>query len=289
MSQQAVEHLAKALESHVYKLAHEIGERNIQKYDRLDEAAEYIIEQFRSFGYNVEFQSYNLLDKTVRNIIAARIGVKKPTEIVIAGAHYDSCMNPGADDNASGVAGLIELARFMSDKETQKTIRFVSFVNEKPPFYKTDNMGSRVYAKEAKRKGEDIKACLIMDMIGYYSDKVSSQRYPPFFRIFYPNKGNFIIVVGNLKSGRLVKKVVSSFKNHSQFPIESVVTFQFVPGVEFSDHWSFWQEGYPAALITDTGFYRNPHYDSSSDTFEKLNYESMAEAVKGLSAVLAQH
>lgn len=284
-------YLAKILESHVYQLAHEIGERSINRYEALNEAAKYITEQFCSFGYNVEFQSYNILGKTCKNILVTKLGAEKPNEIIIVGAHYDSYSNPGADDNASGIASLIELARFMSNKKTKCTIRFVAFVNEKPPFYKTENMGSMVYTRKAENKGEDIKASLIMDMIGYYSDKINSQHYPPLFSLFYlfdSNKGNYLCVVGNFKSRRLAKKVVSDFKSHSQFPIESLVTFQFVRGVELSDHWSFWQAGYPAVLITDTGFYRNPYYDSSSDTFEKLDYESMAEIVKGLSAVLVE-
>lgn len=281
-------HLAKILESHVYKLAHQIGERSVYKYDKLDEAAKYITEQFRGFGYNVEFQNYNLLGETVKNIIATSVGAERSAEIIIAGAHYDSCFNPGADDNASSIAGLLELARFISDKKTQRTIRFVAFVNEEPPFFKTRNMGSRVYAKALKARGEQIYAALILEMIGCYSDKPNSQQYPPLFGLFYPNKGNFIGVVGNLQSRRLAKRVVSDFKNHSQFPIESVVTFGFVPGVDFSDHWSFWQEGYPAVMITDTGFYRNPDYHSRSDTYEKLDYDSMASVVRGLSAVLIE-
>ena len=280
--------LAKILKSHVYKLAHQIGERSVYKYEKLEEAAGYITEQFGSFGYNVEFQKYTLLGKTVKNIIATKVGSKIPEEVIIVAAHYDSCFNPGADDNASAVAGLIELAKTTSDKKTNSTIKFIAFVNEEPPFFKTERMGSRVYAKEAKAKGENIKAVLILEMIGYYSNKPNSQRYPPLFGLFYPNKGNFIAIVGNFQSRWLVKKVMTDFKKQTKFPIESVATFGFVPGVDFSDHWSFWQEGYPAVMITDTGFYRNPHYHSSCDTYEKLDYESMAEVVKGLSAVIIE-
>ena len=280
--------LAKILKSHVYKLAQEIGDRSVFKIERLDQAAEYITQTLRSFGYNVEFQSYTLFNETVKNIIATKIGVDRPDEIIILAAHYDSCFNPGADDNASAVAGLIELARNMSDKQTNRSIKFIAFVNEEPPFFKTKNMGSRVYTKEARAKGENIQAAVILEMIGYYSDKANSQRYPPLFGLFYPNKGNFIGIVGDFHSRWLVKKVVSSFKRQTQFPVESVVTFSFVAGVDFSDHWSFWQEGYPAVMVTDTGFYRNPNYHSSSDTYETLNYESMAEVVRSLSGVLVE-
>lgn len=280
--------LVKILKSHVYRLAQEIGERSVFKYEKLNEAAEYITEQFRLYGYDVEFQDYTVLNKTVKNIIAIKTGVKSPDEIIIVAAHYDSCFNPGADDNASGVAALLELASSISGKQIGRSIKFIAFVNEEPPFFKTENMGSLVYAREAKAKGENIGAVLALEMIGYYSDRPNSQRYPPIFGLFYPNKGNFICIVGNFHSRKLVKEIVSTFRRNTQFPIESVVTLAFVPGVDFSDHWSFWQQGYPAVMITDTGFYRNPHYHTNADTYEKLNYKSMAEVVKGLSAVLLE-
>ena len=278
--------LVEKLKQHVYKLAHDIGDRSVYEYERLDEAARYITETFRSFGYNVEFQNYSVLKREVKNIIATNIGVERPEEIIIVGAHYDTCFNPGADDNASAVAGLLELARFMSDKRTNRSIKFIAFVNEEPPFFKTEIMGSRVYTKDAKARGEDIKAVLILESIGYYSDKPHSQQYPPFFGLFYPNKGNFITIVGNLRSRWLVKKVVSNFRNQTQFPIESIVTFDFIPGVDFSDHWSFWKEGYPAIMITDTAFYRNPNYHESTDLPQTLDYQSMGEVVNGLYYVL---
>jgi len=278
--------LVERLKQHVYKLSQEIGDRSVFKYEKLKQAENYIADQFNSLGYKTEFQEYFLLGKATRNIIATKAGTTRPQEIIILGAHYDTCFNPGANDNASAVAGLIELARMISDKQTNRTIRFIAFVNEEPPFFKSEDMGSRFYAKQAKASKEDLKAVLILEMIGYYSDKPFSQRYPLFFGLFHPNKANFIAIVGNFHSARLVKQVVSEFKKHSEFPIESITTFGFVPGVDFSDHWSFWKEGYPAVMITDTAFYRYSHYHSNSDTYEKLNYEAMLEVVKGLEAVL---
>ena len=280
--------LVKTLEFHVHKLADEIGDRSVFNYEKLDEAARYITQAFQSFGYNVEFQSYNVSNKEVKNIIAFKQGAQKPDEIIIVGAHYDTCYNPGADDNASAVAGLLELARFLSGEQINRSIKFIAFVNEEPPFFTTEDMGSVVYVREAKTKGENIKGALILEMIGYYTDRPNSQRYPLFYGLFYPNKGNFIAVVGNPQSRHLLKQVTSIFRKHSQFPIESVLSFGFAPGADFSDHWSFWKTGYPALMITDTAFYRNPHYHSSSDTYEKLNYESMAEVVRGLNAVLLE-
>lgn len=280
------EQLAKALEAHVYHLSEEIGDRSLFNYRALQKAEEYITEQFRSFGYDIEFQEYTISDKPTKNIIALKEGAKNPEEIIIIGAHYDTCFNPGADDNASAVAALLELARLLHDKETNRSIKFIAFVNEEPPFFHTENMGSRIYVKGAKERGEDIKGALILEMIGYYSNEAHSQRYPPLFGLFYPNKGNFIGVVGNFASQWLVKRVASFFKANSQFPVESIVAPSIVSGVDFSDNWSFWKEGYPAVMITDTAFYRYPHYHSDSDTYEKLDYVSMQEVVKGLSGVL---
>ena len=280
--------LAERLKQHVYKLAQDIGDRSVFNYQGLQEAAGYISRQFESFGYQVELQEYTVYNKTVKNIIVSKKGSVSPQEIIIAGAHYDTCSNPGADDNASAVAAVLELARFISDKQTRRTIRFIAFVNEEPPFFKSEEMGSRVYARQAKRKGEEIKAALILESIGYYSQRLNSQRYPLFFGPFYPNRGNFIAVVGDFSSRRLVREVVANFKKKTRFPVESTVAFGFVPGIDFSDHWSFWQEGYRAAMITDTAFYRNPGYHSSRDTPDKLNYRYSSEVVEGLGAVIIE-
>lgn len=226
--------LAEKLKYHVYKLSHEIGDRSVFEYEKLKQAEAYITEQFTSFGYKIEFQSYNLYDKTVRNIIAVKKGITKPEEIIILGAHYDTCFNPGADDNASGVSVLLELGRALYSIPTNRSIKFIAFVNEEPPFFKTESMGSMVYVREARKKKEDIKASLILESVGYYTANPNSQHYPPLFGLFYPNKGNFITIVGNFSSRWLVKKVVSSFKEKTAFPIESVITFGFVPGVDFS-------------------------------------------------------
>lgn len=277
--------LAESLEQHVYKLSHEIGDRSVFEYDQLKAAESYITEQFTSFGYKVEFQSYEVSNKTVKNIIVEKTGLEQPNEIVIVGAHYDTCFNPGADDNASAVAGLLELARSLYEVETSNTLKFIAFVNEEPPFFKTKKMGSWVYAKSCRERKENIKGVIILEMIGYYSDKPYSQRYPPLLGPFYPNRGNFIGVVGNFNSNWLTKKVAATFKDHSNFPIESLA-LGFIPGADLSDHWSFWKHGYSAVMITDTAFFRNFNYHSSSDTYEKLDYVNMAEVVRGLSAVL---
>lgn len=280
--------LIEKLKQHVYSLAQAIGNRSFFEYEKLEEAAGYIKKELASSGYRVGFQEFSLEDRQVKNIIATKPGKLKPQEIIIVGAHYDTCFNPGADDNASAIAGMLELASFLFPVQTNRTIKFIAFVNEEPPFFRTENMGSRVYAKEAKKNAEDIRAAIILEMIGYYSNQPHSQKHPPLLNLFYPHQGNFICLVGNLSSRRLVNKIVTSFKSHSQFPIESFVGPTFISGIDFSDHWSFWKEGYPAVMVTDTAFYRYPHYHSNLDTYEKLDYKSMAEVVRTLSKVLIE-
>lgn len=280
--------MVKKLKQHVYRLSHEIGDRSMAKYDKLNEAAEYITGTFSSFGYEVKFQEYEAKGKTAKNIIVSKIGKKHPEEIIVIGAHYDSYSNPGADDNASAVAGLLELAEFIFDKDADRTIKFIAFTNEEPPFFKTEKMGSFVYARDARTRGENIKAALILESIGYYTDRPFSQRYFPVMRFFHPNRGNYIGIVGNPPSGDLARRIVSLFKEGSRFPVELFVLPSFVPGIDFSDNWSFWKEGYPAVMITDTAFYRNPHYHRKSDTYRTLNYENTAEVVKGIAAVLVE-
>jgi Zn-dependent M28 family amino/carboxypeptidase len=280
--------LTENLKRHVYKLSAEIGNRSFSEYENLQAAADYITAQFATYGYAVQFHDYTILSKTARNIIAVKKGSSDRGDEIIVAAHYDSCLNPGADDNASGIAVLLELARIIVDSYTDCSIRFIAFTNEEPPFFHTETMGSRVYVKEAVKRRDDIKAVIVLEMVGYYSDQPDSQSYPPLLGPFYPNKGNFIAVVGNFGSHWLVNSIVSSFKEQSSLPIEALVAPSFIPGVDFSDHWSFWQEGYAAVMITDTAFYRNPFYHTFLDTYEKLNYQAMSEVVTGLTAVLVQ-
>jgi len=269
------------LKSHVRQLSETIGNRSVYEYEKLQQAANYIVEQFKSYGYRVEFQEYTVWGKKFKNIIAAKRGAMAPEEIIVVGAHYDSCDNPGADDNASGVAGLLELARVFSDKVSGRTIEFVAFVNEEPPFFKTEAMGSLVYTRSSKSRQKDIKAAIVLEMIGYYSNAFNSQRYSMILGLFYPNRGNFITAVGDLKSRSLNKDIARAFKKRSVFPIESI-SLGFVPGADFSDHWAFWQEGYPAVMITDTAFLRNYNYHNNLDTIEKLNFDYMANVIEGL-------
>jgi Zn-dependent M28 family amino/carboxypeptidase len=274
------------LQRHVWALAGEIGKRNIFSYENLEKAARYIEKQFKDTGYPVEKQTYQVEGKSATNIFTQKNGLANADEIIIVGAHYDTVLDsPGADDNASGVAGLLELARLWKGQEGRKTVRFVAFTLEEPPFYKTEQMGSRVYARSVK--DENISAMLCLEMLGYYTNQEKSQDYPlPLMKTIYPDKGNFIAIVGNLSSRSLVKKVENAYKTKASTPVESLSTFDFVAGVDFSDHASFWEVGFPAVMITDTAFYRNPHYHTASDLPDTLDYSTFANTVWGLFHVL---
>lgn len=279
--------LSEKLKRHVVKLSNEIGDRSIFNYENLEKTAGYLEEEFLSYGYNIEFQKYIVSNRETRNIIAKKTGIKFPNEIILVGAHYDSCFNPGADDNASGIAALLELARMVANENVDRTIEFVAFVNEEPPFFKTEEMGSRIYAKRARAENKNIKAVIAFDLIGFYSNRIFSQRYPIIAGLFFPNKGNFIGVFGNFKSRYLVSEITRIFKNNSSFPVASIA-LDFIPGIDFSDHWSFWKEGYPAVMISDTAFLRHRNYHKNTDTFEKLNYKDMACVIEGIYEVLIQ-
>ncbi|MFQ5803164.1 MAG: M28 family peptidase [Candidatus Methylomirabilales bacterium] len=276
------------LEKHVSMLAGEIGERNIWHPQGLEASVDYIEKALKDLRYQVEVQEFNVEGTTVANLEAERIGTSLAGEIVIVGAHYDSVIGtPGANDNASGVAGLLEIARLLATEELSRTVRFVAFVNEEPPFFLTGDMGSRVYASRSRQGGEDIVAMLSIETIGYYSEDHGSQHYPFPFSYFYPNTANFIGFIGNFSSRRLVRRAIGTFRKHTNFPSEGLAAPEWVTGVGWSDHWSFWKEGYPAIMVTDTALFRYDHYHTPQDTPEKLDYARTARVVTGLTRVVA--
>lgn len=270
------------LKGHITTLSETIGDRRVGKDTSLQQAAAYIINQFKESGYAVAFQTYTVAGHTVQNILATRTGTAAVPKMVVVGAHYDTYDNPGADDNASGVALLLELARTFAQKQPYYTVQFVAFVNEEPPFFKTAAMGSNVFAHVARQRQEPIAAALILESLGYYTDEPNSQLYPPFFGWLYPNAGNFLAVVSNFSSRRIVNQVTAAFRETSSFPLESISTTAMVPGIDFSDNWSFWEEGYPAVMLSDGALYRNPHYHRDTDTVETINFPAMGEVFTGL-------
>ncbi len=275
------------LKAHVVMLAGAIGERNLRRYQALNAAADYISQQFQEMGYTVREQTFVVEGKDVKNLEAELSGKSRPQESILFGAHYDSVAgSPGANDNASGVAALLALARLANQQRFARTVRFVAFVNEELPYFQTRHMGSRVYALGCAQRGERIAAMLSLETIGYYSDLDSSQSYPFPFGFFYPRTGNFVGFVGNLASRDLVRRIVAGFRKHTRFPSEGVAAPGIIPGISWSDQWSFWEEGYPAVMVTDTAFYRYGQYHTLRDTPEIIDYESMARVVAGLGHVL---
>lgn len=280
--------LAARLRAHVERIAGAIGERNVFHPPALAAAAEYIRGEWRRQGYPVVAQGYGVEDLWCENLAVEIPGRSSAGGIILVGAHYDSVRHsPGADDNASGVAALLELGGALAGLRPGKTLRLVAFVNEEPPFFFWGNMGSGEYARAARHRGDDIRIMLSLEMLGYYDDTPGSQHYPPLLGRFYPDTGNFIGFVSNLASRRVLRQVVAAFRAHSDFPCEQLATFAWVPGVAWSDQLSFWREGYPAVMVTDTAFYRNPHYHSSTDTPDKLSYARMAQVVEGLCDAVA--
>ena len=275
------------LYKHVESLVNTPQPRNFYNVASLDSAAAYIKAQFEEFGYTPEEQVFTVEGREYRNIIAL-IGPENTRRIVI-GAHYDVCGDQdGADDNASAVAGLLELARVAKEHDSLLTnqIEFVAYTLEEPPNFGSKTMGSYVHAKSLKDKNVDVEVMICLEMIGYFTDE-KTQRYPlPLMGLFYPKQGNFIAVVGNGKSKQYIKKVRDAIRNNSTIVCRSLTAPSFVTGVDFSDHRNYWKFGYKALMITDTSFYRNLNYHTIYDTIDTLDFEKMAEVVKGVAGFI---
>jgi Zn-dependent M28 family amino/carboxypeptidase len=275
------------LRAHVDALAGTIGERHIWQYSSLLQAAEYIAAELRTSGYEPVRQSYEIARLPVSNIEASLRGTTRAAEIVVLGAHYDAVAGcPGANDNATGVAALLELARRFAPHAHARTIRFVAFVNEEPPFFRTPRMGSVVYANAARARGDRVTAMLALETMGYYSDDRGSQRYPAGVERFYPDVGNFIGLVSNVRSARLLMNARRAFRQRTSFPVQAAAVPAAIPGVGWSDHWSFWQAGYQAMMVTDTAPFRYPWYHTAEDTPDKISAGKLADVVDGLEHVV---
>ncbi len=288
--------LASDLESDVRALSEGIGERNLHCPGSLDEAADWIEARLRAAGYVPQRQRYELsgdsipryAGHTADNLVAELPGRVRPEEIVIVGAHYDTVPgSPGANDNGSGVAVLLALAARFAERPQPRTVRFVAFANEEPPFYQTRDMGSHAYARESRRRGEPIIAMIALDGLGKFSDQPGSQQYPvPGLQLRYPRAGNFIGLITRFRDARLLRRALAAFREQATVPSEGAALPAWLPGVGWSDHWSFWVHGYPAFLVTDTLPFRDPHYHTSRDTPERLDYDRMARVTEGLEAVI---
>ena len=279
--------IAAALKRDVTKLAGEIGPRSVYVYQNLVKAEKFLTDSLTQVGYKVKKQTYQARGRDCSNLIVEVPGNEKKEEIVVVGGHYDSVFRcPGANDNGSGTAGTLALARLFFKRKSKRTIRFVFFVNEEPPWFQTEQMGSLVYARQCKKRGDKIVAMYSLETIGYYSDEKGSQKYPAPLSLFYPSTGNFIAFVGDISSAKLVTRTTKLFRDHAKFPSQGAAMPAQLPGVGWSDQWSFWQVGYPGVMITDTATFRYPHYHQNSDTPDKLDYKRMARVIKGLEKVI---
>lgn len=278
---------AERLAEHVRVLANEIGPRNIWEPPSMATTVSYLKRTLRSMGYQVNIQEFSASNVISKNLEVEVHGIRKPEDILVVGAHYDTVAYcPGANDNGSGVAVLLELARLLAQSLPDRTIRLVFFANEEPPFFYTKSMGSRHYARRSRDRRENIVGMLSLETMGYFNDTPGSQHYPFPFSFFYPDTADFIGFVGNIRSRKLVRESIGSFRAYAHFPSEGLATPAFVTGVGWSDHSSFWKEGYPAIMITDTAFFRYNAYHTVQDTPEKLDYQRLARVVQGLTPTI---
>ncbi len=288
---------AQRLRSSVKHLSEKIGPRNRYNPGSLTATEEYIHQAFMDMGYdpsNLHFSfaepgaDPDLRPSDAVNFLVELKGSSLPGEIVIVGAHYDTVyLSPGADDNASGLALLLELAKSLRSLEPNRTLRFVAFANEEQPYFMTMAMGSMVYAKSCRDKGENITAMLALDGLGYYTGEQGSQSFmhTP-LSLFYPGKGNFAAFLGDLDSRELLFQAVRLFREGTAFPAEGLATVSWFPRLGNSDHGSFWAHGYPGIMVTDTLALRNPHYHEKSDAWQTLDFEALARVAKGLENVI---
>ena len=277
--------LAARLEATVRRLSGDIGERHFRRPQALDEAVSFIREELARSQVTATELPFEVSGRTFTNLevlVPSRLGATEPGCIVV-GAHYDTVPGtPGADDNATGVAALLELARQLAHERFDRSLRLVFFPNEEPPFFPNAGMGSAAYAAALRHAAVDVHTMISLEMLGYYSDQPRSQRYPPGLSLWYPNQGNFIGFVSNLRSRNQLRDLKRAFTASSDFPCESLAAPEWTVVVGLSDHSSFWKQGYPGLMVTDTAFMRNPHYHQASDTADTLDFERFAKVTEGL-------
>ncbi|MEL6108676.1 MAG: M28 family metallopeptidase [Planctomycetota bacterium] len=279
------------LRLHVDRLAGLIGPRYLEKPKTIEATIGYLAGQWREMGYDVTEETYDALGHEATNLIVEIPGGRRANEIMILGAHYDTVsITPGADDNASAVAVLLETSRMLREISGQRTMRFVAFACEEPPYFNFDAMGSQTHAQRCRERGDKVMGMLCLEMVGYFRDDAGSQKVPaaipkPLHR-FFPQRGNFLAAVGNLRSWKLGWSFRRGFKRATRMKLFSISLPESVHDIRLSDNSSFWDQGYPALMLTDTSYLRNPHYHTPEDTPEKLDYRRMTEVTCGVASAL---
>lgn len=279
--------LAQRLRGHVVAIASE--PHNLDHPEALERAAGYLERTLAGMGYDVHRQVYRAGGRPVRNIEVVVDPATADAKTLVIGAHYDSYFDaPGANDNGTGAAAIVELARRLADLRGKSALRLrlVLFVNEEPPWFQTARMGSLVYATQLKRSGERVAGMMSLETIGFYSDRPHSQHYPTPLDLLYPDKGDFIAFVGMTSSRGFVRRTIGAFRAHVPFPSQGGTAPGFVQGIDWSDHWSFAQVGIPALMVTDTAPFRYPHYHKTTDSPARIDYDKLARVVTGLDHVI---
>lgn len=266
----------------VKKLSIDFHPRSFNNFDNLNATAEFIEAQFKQAGGDIKVQEFTVNQFTYRNI-RCFFGPPEGTRTII-GAHYDSHnQTPGADDNASGVAGLIELAFIFGKKPPNSGVELVAYTLEEPPFFASKQMGSYIHAQSVANEKDSIRGMIALEMIGYFSDKFGSQSYPlPLFNIIYPNTGDFIAVVGDLERREYITQIKAGMKGTTDLRTYSIAAPAQIPGIDFSDHRNYWEFDIDAVMVTNTAFYRNQNYHTVGDTWDRLDYERMADVVRAV-------
>jgi hypothetical protein len=280
--------LRTALESDVRALAETIGERSVFQPERLEAAARHVESRFAEVGLAPRRETYEHLAWTLSNVVAEVAGRTRPSQIVVVGAHYDSVRGtPGANDNATGVAATLALARHFARSPAARTLRFVAFTGEEPPLFLTEGMGSLVHARGCAARGEDVVAMLALETLGCFRDGEGTQEYPiRGMGLFYPARGDFVSFVGDVASGLVVRDAIAAFRRHAKVPSEGAALPMSVPGVGWSDHWSFRQAGFPSVMVTDTAIFRDSAYHTLRDTCERVDFDRLTHVTQGLVPVV---
>jgi len=276
------------LERHVRVLAEDCLPRDWHSTEGLAKASNYVSSQFQEAGGRVSWQAYEVRGRSFANLIAT-FGPEAGPRIIV-GAHYDACgEQPGADDNASGVACLLELAQALGRTTPAGRVDLVAYTLEEPPFFRTPDMGSVRHARFLKASGSEVEAVIVLEMVGRFTEAPNTQRYPsPLLNLLYPDRGNFIAVSGRFGDIGLTREVKAALRAAAPLPVVSLNGPRWIPGLDFSDHYPYWDQGFSAVMITDTAFYRNGDYHTARDTPDRLDYLRMAQLVQGLHAVVTR-